>query len=152
MENDFKLTIELVPKTCFYSNVRSEVEKDIWDIIRKKAYKLAKNKCEICNGIGDKWNVECHEIWFYDDKNHNQILKGFIALCPTCHKVKHAGLANLKGEIDIVVNQISNINNISKKESKDYITSSFDVWKKRSKFKWNLDISYIEKYLNNTEI
>ncbi len=34
-----------------------------------------------------------------------------------------------------------------KEKAMQYITDSFDIWEKRSKFKWNLDISYIEKYL-----
>lgn len=145
-----KLTIELVPETCFYSNVRSEVAKETWDIIRKKTYKIAKYKCEICNGIGNKWKVECHEIWSYE--NGNQILKGFIALCPNCHKVKHAGLANLKDEMNIVINQLCYINKISVKEAKTYINDSFNVWKERNKVKWKLDISYIEKFLNENDI
>jgi hypothetical protein len=49
-----KLTIELVPKTSWYSNVRSNVSKDEWDKIKKKCYIKANYKCEICNGIGDK--------------------------------------------------------------------------------------------------
>lgn len=147
MFKDLKLTIELVPKTCFYSNVRSEVDKNTWDIIRWKTYRLANNKCEICSGVGDKWKVECHEIWFYDDKNYNQVLKGFIALCPNCHKTKHTGFSNLNGEIDIVIKQLMSVNNLSKEQAMQYITDSFDIWEKRSRFKWNLDISYIEKYL-----
>ena len=147
-----KLTIELVPKTAWYTNVRSNVSKQEWDTIRKKCYKNANYKCEICNDVGQnqgvKHNVECHEIWDYDDIYKKQTLKGLIALCPYCHKTKHVGLAQINGEENIVLNQLVKINGISRKEAKEYIDRSFLIWKSRNNFKWELDISYIKKYLN----
>ena len=62
-----KLLIELIPKTCHYSNVRTTVSKQEWDKIRFISYAVADNKCEICGDVGTnqgyKHNVECHEIW-----------------------------------------------------------------------------------------
>lgn len=81
-----KLLIELIPKTCHYSNVRTTVSKQEWDKIRFISYAAADNKCEICGDVGTnqgyKHNVECHEIWEYDDENHIQRLIGLISLCP----------------------------------------------------------------------
>jgi 5-methylcytosine-specific restriction endonuclease McrA len=145
--NNMKLTIELVPQTAWYTNVRSNVSKNKWDILRKKCYKDANYKCEICGGRGDKWPVECHEIWEYDDINKKQILKGLIALCPNCHKVKHAGLARMNGEADLVVNQLMSVNGISKKDALKYIDDSFTIWKERSKSAWECDISCLERSL-----
>ena len=68
------LTVELVPKTAWYKNLRSELPEGKWDQLRKHSYRLAEYKCEICTGKGDKWPVECHEIWDYDDVNHIQKL------------------------------------------------------------------------------
>ena len=93
MGKKIKLTVELVPKTCHYSNVRTTLKPKDWDKIRFISYEKAGNKCEICGqtGIeqGYKHNVECHEIWHYDDVNHIQKLKGVISFCPLCHQVKH---------------------------------------------------------------
>ena len=142
-----KLTIELVPQTSWYSNVRSNVSIKEWDIIRRKYYKKTNYKCGICGGIGNKHPVECHEIWFYDDKNKKQILKGMIALCPNCHKVKHAGLAGMRGETDIVIAQLCKVNGMNKDEAKQYLDKSFEIWLERSKHKWELDISFIKSFL-----
>jgi len=30
-----KLTVELIPKTCFYSNVRTLLPNKYWDLLRK---------------------------------------------------------------------------------------------------------------------
>ena len=148
-----KLTIELVPSTCWYTNVRSQVTRSEWDIIRRKSYQLANNKCEICNDTGKnqgfKHDLECHEIWEYDDKVHIQKLIGFISLCPFCHKVKHPGLAQIKNETDIVENQLMKVNKIDYKTTIDLINQAFSIYKERSQYKWILDITYIQVFLNN---
>lgn len=68
------LTIELVPSTSWYSNVRSMVKPEEWDILRRISYKEAQYRCKICHGQGTKHPVECHEIWEYDDAKHTQTL------------------------------------------------------------------------------
>lgn len=149
--NNLKLTIELVPKTCWYSNVRSNVSKKEWDIIRKKCYDKADNKCEICGDVGTnqgiRHKVECHEIWNYKDQTKEQVLEGFVSLCPICHKTKHVGLAQINGETEIVIKQLMKVNNMSRHEAEKYITDAFTVWRERSRFNWTLDISYIKNYL-----
>ena len=148
--SDYKLTIELVPRTAWYTNVRSNVSKDEWDRLRKKSYALANNVCEICGDTGKsqgyKHNVECHEIWDYDDANKAQTLTGLISLCPYCHKCKHPGLAQINNELSIVVNQLMKVNNISKDDAEKLIDDAFTIWRERSKHEWKLDISYIENY------
>jgi hypothetical protein len=151
---NLKLTIELVPETCWYSNVRSNVSRSIWDKIRLKSYSHANNKCEICNDTGKnqgyRHNVECHEIWEYDDINKNQTLINLISLCPNCHIVKHPGLAGLNGKSHIVMNQLMKVNSISRTEANNVLNEAFKKFEERSKFKWNLDITYIDKYLNGS--
>jgi len=144
-----KLTIELVPPTAWYTNVRSAVSKEEWDVIRKKCYREAGYICEVCGGRGDKWPVECHEIWDYDDINKKQTLKGFISLCPNCHKTKHVGLAQINGEEDIVINQLMKVNNMTEEEARQYISDAFRKWLTRSDYEWECDISYLEIYTKN---
>jgi hypothetical protein len=146
-----KLTIELVPTTSWYDNVRNVVSKEKWDVIRFTSYRLANNKCEICDDTGKNQgynhNVECHEIWEYNDKTNMQTLVEFISLCPYCHKTKHAGLAEVNGELDIVYNQLIKINDMSLVEAKDYVQQAFKLYVKRSIVTWGVDIKYIDKFL-----
>jgi hypothetical protein len=147
---EYKLTIELVPKTAWYTNVRSNVSKSEWDRIRKKSYTLANNICEICGETGKSQgynhNVECHEIWQYDDNIKKQTLMRLVSLCVFCHKCKHPGLAQINGELNIVINQLMKVNNISKDEAEKLLDDAFTIWRERSKYEWNLDISYIQNY------
>jgi hypothetical protein len=139
-----QLTIELVPKTAWFSNVRSMVSKKDWDTIRKKIYEQANNKCQICGCMGTRHPVECHEIWEYDDKEHIQKLKGMIALCPACHEVKHIGLANVRGRGEIAQAHLAKINKWKSKQTSDYIDEQFSKWKERSTFKWKIDLTWLE--------
>ena len=138
------LTIELVPKTCWYSNVRSEVSKGEWDKIKKIVSAKANHKCEICNGIGSKWPVECHEVWSYENKI--QKLERFIALCPSCHEVKHIGLATIKGRQDIAISHLAKVNGSSLEDASLYVQEAFGTWSKRSEHQWILDISYLDVF------
>ena len=143
-----KLTVELVPSTCWYSNVRSEVPKEVWDKIRRKAYKKANYLCEICGGKGDEWPVECHEIWEYIDKTHIQKLVGFTAICPNCHEVKHIGRAEVWGNIDRAIEHLVNINEWSYGRADKYLEEVTKTYHVRSLYQWESDISYIDEYLN----
>ena len=138
-----KLTIEFVPQTSFYRNVRSEVDRETWDKIRRKAYREANYKCQICGGKGKQHPVECHEIWDY--QKGTQKLIGFTALCPKCHQVKHFGLSQIRGLEEDCVKQIMEVNKISRKKADGYIAECWDIWADRSQQEWKLDITYLEK-------
>jgi len=90
---DYKLSIELVPKTVWYKNLRNMVKRSVWDNLRRGAYAKYGYRCGICGA--SKQQLNCHEIWDYDDETHIQTLTGFIALCNLCH---HQYLRQLSGE------------------------------------------------------
>jgi len=142
--NSCILTVELVPRTCWFSNVRSSVSSRDWDTIRKEAYAKANHRCEICFGIGRKHPVECHEVWHYDDKLFLQKLVRMIALCPSCHEVKHIGLAKVRGRLDAAQKHLMKVNNWSKKETEEHIIGAFEQWHERSKHPWKIDLSWLD--------
>ena len=142
-----KLTIELVPQTAFYNNIRSELPKQDWDFLRRAFYKKAEYKCEICGGVGEQHPVECHEIWEYNDKKHIQKLVGLIALCPLCHQCKHWGLSQIRGLEEECIKHLCKINRITKAKAYDLVEQAFGVWRGRSEHDWKSDIKYIDKVL-----
>ncbi len=139
-----KLTIELVPETCWYSNVRSEVTPKVWEILKRLTFQKANSRCEICGGKGSRHPVECHEIWDYNDTRHLQTLVQLIALCPACHECKHIGLACARGRGDIAIAHLSRVNRWSINQTNKYIEDCAQVWQIRSQFQWTLNISYLE--------
>ena len=140
-----KLTIELVPRTCWFSNVRDHVERTIWDKLRRQTYKDAGYTCQICGGTGSQWPVECHEIWHYDDNTMIQRLGGLIALCPACHRVKHMGLARIHGKAAEATKHLAEINAWTIAKAQEYITAQFELWRTRSTHEWQLDLAWLAK-------
>jgi 5-methylcytosine-specific restriction endonuclease McrA len=151
-----KLFIELIPTTCHYSNVRTTVTKKEWDKIRFMSYESAQHKCEICGDVGKnqgyKHNVECHEIWDYNDETHVQKLVGLISLCPICHQVKHIGRAIAMKNHQDAYNQLAKVNKWTHKEVEEHILASFEVHRERSKYEWTLDLSILTKEPYNLKI
>ena len=149
MPKKIKLTVELIPKTCHFSNVRTTVKPSEWDKIRFLAYEKANNQCEICggNGIdqGYRHRVECHEIWKYNDTKKVQKLVGLIALCPLCHQVKHIGRAMAIGKQAEAFQHLATVNDWDHKQVIEHVAQEFETYKGRSKFSWILDISLLSK-------
>lgn len=142
-----KLEIELIPKTCFFSNVRTLLPKKYWDLLRKASYEKAEHKCELCSDTGKKQgyrhNVECHEIWDYDDKLKIQILRGLISLCPRCHQVKHFGRTSAVGLQAVAFKQLEKVNKWNHKDCVTHLADTMTQWADRSQYKWRLDISIL---------
>ena len=143
--SNMKLTIELVPKNLWGKNLRSLLSKEEWDILRKGCYRRADYVCEVCGGRGDEWPVECHEIWEYNDSTSIQRLAGLIALCPSCHEVKHFGRSSSVGKGETAHAQLSKVNGWTAAQTEHYLTQAFLEWRERSKSEWRLDISWVEK-------
>jgi hypothetical protein len=146
MARNLKLTIELVPKTSWYNNMRKVLPKAEWDRLRKETYAEYGHKCGICGAAG---RLNCHEIWEYDDRNHNQRLVGFVALCDLCHHVKHIGLAGIlasKGQLDYekVVEHFMKVNRCGRSHFEKHKKKAFRQWAERSKYDWQVDLGEYE--------
>jgi hypothetical protein len=141
------LFVDLIPETSWFSNVRSEIPKEIWDKIRRSVYSRANYTCEVCGRTPERkpgdW-IECHERWEYinDSKSSTgrQILKRFIALCTACHETTHIGLANLNGRGDMAMEHLQNVTGMSESEASMHIDQAFTTWRKRSKKEWKLEM------------
>ena len=138
-----KLTVELVPKGQWGANLRSELPKEQWDRLRKATYAKAGHQCEICGGRGPKWPVECHERWRYDEDTKAQVLEGLIALCPSCHEVKHIGRAGAVGRGEEALAHLMKVNGWSSEDAQHYIEAAFETWARRSRENWTLDLSWL---------
>jgi nitrate/TMAO reductase-like tetraheme cytochrome c subunit len=136
------LSVELVPKTSHFQNLRKFVSASSWKKLSTETAARAKNKCEICGGKGKRWAVECHEIWDYDDTNRIQKLKGLIALCPDCHGVKHIGLKFIQDFGEQATEHLADINGWEIDHTRSYLKAVKDVYRERSRYKWKLDLSW----------
>ena len=152
MSNDLRLTIELVPKPCWYSNMRTQVSRSAWDKIRKEVYALYKYHCGVCH-VGNV-TLHCHEKWQYDDTLHIQKLNGFIALCEMCHHCKHMGLASIlaaEGKLDLerVIEHFMNVNQCSRAEYEMLSNEAWSTWRERNMHEWTTELGNYASFVQS---
>ncbi|MCX4659115.1 DUF5710 domain-containing protein [Streptomyces uncialis] len=94
------LFVDLVPSSCWFTNVRSCVTSRDWERLRRMITRRAGMRCEACgaaeNRDAKRW-LEAHERWVYDDATRVQRLKRLICLCTDCHTVTRYGYAQVRG-------------------------------------------------------
>ncbi|SRR5579875_1956833 len=149
-----RLTIELVPSTAWYSNMRKVMSQAAWDALRKQVYAHHHHRCGICGQTNTR--LECHEIWTYDDEKYMQKLIGFIALCSLCHHVKHIGLAGMfaqEGRLDYdrLIAHYCKVNECSPDDFYRDRETAFAQWRVRSQHPWQTDLSRFEHLIMRSD-
>lgn len=142
---NLKLNFELVPDSCWYSNLRSELGGEAWDVIRKKAYARSGGKCMICGAPAKR--LEAHEQWEYDDDRGVQKLKNIVAICRPCHEVIHIGRTQLMGREREAIAHFMKVNDCS---YADYIKALGEAnlkHRERSRREWQLDVSRLPEFM-----
>ena len=142
-DTPLRLSIELVPSTCWNVNLRHLLAPRAWDALRRRVCEASGWRCGVC---GDQAKpLHCHEVWDYDDARHIQTLRGFLALCPLCHHVKHIGNAGVlasQGRLDYerVVAHFLRVNGCDRAAFQRHYREAMDRWRERSRFEWQTDL------------
>lgn len=140
-----KLKVELVPRSAWWENVRSNVTRGEWEKCKRYVKERSSSRCEICGGVGKRYPVDCHEIWEYDELTGVQKLVDLIALCPSCHEVKHLGRAFATGNAARALEHLAAVNEWSMVTVEAYAHMVLKQWEARSQIRWELDISFLEQ-------
>ena len=140
-----KLNFELVPDSCWYSNLRSILSPAQWDVVRKEAYSRAGVKCMICGKPTTR--LEAHEQWEYDEANCIQKLKTVVAVCKSCHEVIHIGRTQLLGKEEQACAHFMKVNGCTYAEYRKALGEANEAHRRRNKVpEWKLDLSYLKKF------
>ena len=142
----YKLTFEMVPEECWYSNLRSVLKSADWDIVRKDAYARAKGRCMIC---GKSARLEAHEKWSYDDGRALQKLEDVVALCRECHEVKHISRTQLMGRGMEAMAHFMRVNQCSQMDFHAALAEANAEYLQRNRVEgWVTDISWLQLKYN----
>lgn len=141
-----KLNFELVPDSCWYSNLRSLLPPGGWDIVRKKAYARAGGRCMICGAKTSR--LEAHEVWSYDEKNAVQKLEKVIAVCHACHEVIHIGRTQLMGREREAGEHFMKVNGCTYAEYRKALGEANEAHRRRNAVpEWKLDLTNLKDFL-----
>jgi hypothetical protein len=138
-----KLSVELVPASAWYTNVRSNVSRAEWEICKKWARAQSNDTCAAC-GTKPK-RLDCHEVWSYDDTELIQRLDTLVSLCQRCHEVKHIGRASVMGNLERALVHLATVNDWPIEAAGTYVEWAFELHAYRSSEHWSLDISFLER-------
>lgn len=141
------LFVDLVPRTAWFTNVRSCVSKLDWKRIHDMVVSRAGTRCEVCGSERDAersiW-MEAHERWEFDDSTRVQRLRRLICLCTPCHTATHMGLAQVRGVADEALAHLIRTNGWSKAQADAHVSQAFRTWEMRSQVEWCLNLSVLE--------
>lgn len=138
-----RLRVELVPSTCWFSNLRSFLSAHRWRNLSREVAELGGDRCEVCRGRGRRHAVECHEVWLYDDDMRVQTLLRLQALCPMCHAIKHFGRAIKQNGQERALYWLAKVNGWDAATTDWYVDAVFRQWAQRSRVEWTLDVTVL---------
>lgn len=142
-----KLDFELVPDSCWYSNLRSILSPVQWDAVRRDAYSRANGRCMIC-GVPAK-RLEAHERWEYDEKNCVQKLGDVVAICKSCHEVIHIGRTQLTGGEERACAHFMKVNGCSYSDYRRALGAANEAHRRRNAVpEWRLDVIWLGRFVN----
>ena len=140
------LFVDLVPRSCWFTNVRSCVTEQDWERLRRPIFRRVGHRCEACGAAEDRTTprrLEAHERWHYDDRTGVQALRRLIALCSPCHLVTHFGYANVTGRTDEAFAHLRAVTGMTQLQAWAHIRAAEDLWIERSARVWELDLSIL---------
>ena len=142
---ELKLNFELVPDSCWYSNLRSILSPKQWDVVRRDAYARANGRCMICGRQASR--LEAHERWSYDEQNSVQKLEDVVAICHACHSVIHIGRTQLIGQEDQAIKHFMRVNKCTYADYIRALGEANALHRRRNQVKeWKIDLSYLERF------
>ncbi|MDN5749875.1 MAG: DUF5710 domain-containing protein [Pseudonocardia sp.] len=140
------LFVDMVPRWCWFTNVRSCVTPQDWERLRHMITRRAGQRCEACWAGEDRtvqrW-LEAHERWAYDDRTGVQALRRLICLCSDCHLSTHLGLANVTGRADQALAHLRAVTGMTDSEVSRHVQAAGELWTRRSARVWTLDLTML---------
>lgn len=140
------LFVDLVPRSCWFTNVRSCVSGQDWERLRRMLRARAGQRCEICGHNEDQTNsrrMDAHERWTFDEATETQKLVRLVWLCEDCHRATHFGLAEIRGQGLLAFQHLMAATGMDGDEADRHIDDAFAVWADRSRRTWHLDLTML---------
>ena len=139
-----RLTLELVPRTCWRRNLRRVISKEEWNNLRNR-FEAFSGVCPVCGNGDINSSLHLHEVWHYDVKLKVQKLVKLQPICPDCHDAKHWGRAAKVGLGERATEHLAKVNGWDIPTTFRYIESEMEIHNFLSQYEYKLDVSLVNK-------
>lgn len=142
------LFVDLVPRSCWFTNVRTCVDQLDWERLRRMITRRAGHRCEICGRYEDcqhQRRLEAHERWIYDEPTGVQALRRLICVCSDCHLVTHYGHARVTGREGEAFTHLVEVTGMTNEQAHQHVDTAMRLWLRRSQRDWALNLSMLTK-------
>jgi hypothetical protein len=141
------LFVDMVPSSCWFTNVRSCVSQRDWERLRRMVTGRAGQRCEVCGaGPGGEpvtSRLDVHERWAYDDAQRVQTLRRLICVCEACHESTHLGLANIRGRAGQALAHLQQITGMTDDQIARHVDDANRAFTTRSARTWELNLAML---------
>lgn len=140
------LFVDLIPRSCWFTNVRSCIDAGSWQRLSRLTRQRAGHRCEVCSGQAQPQrgvHLEAHERWEYLPQTGVQSLRRIVTLCTWCHLVTHWGYAQVSGREALARRHYKEVSGLDDHGVNHAVAEAFALWSERSQRSWTLDVSIL---------
>jgi hypothetical protein len=136
----------MVPASMWGQNLRS-LFRERWKKLSREIRAQYGHRCQICGGP----SMGCHEDWEYvydasASSGHGiQRLREVVSLCEGCHSVEHLGRTESLGQLEAAMQHWAFVNGWPLKKAYTERIKTWADWSHRNRFRWTLDLSWVER-------
>jgi hypothetical protein len=140
-----RLAIEVIPMEQANANLRFTLLRKDWRKLSEQVRRDAKGICQICGAVSHP--LECHESWTWDDEAEIQKLVDLLAICHSCHLVKHYSQHEWKGvDYTEAFQHLCRVNEWNKKQADRYVRRQLAVHEARMYKSYEVDLTFVEQF------
>jgi hypothetical protein len=142
------LSIDLVPSSAWFTNVRTAVTRTTWEKLRLYAFERADRCCEGCGSWEHPASgraLELHERFEFDVATRTQSLRRLVALCERCHAVAHFDRTVSQGFEREAFAHLLRVADMTAAEATACLDDARTVAEVRGRYEWELDLSILTR-------
>lgn len=142
------LSIDLVPVSAWFTNVRTVVSRRTWAGLRRYVFERTERACEGCGSWehpGSGRALELHERFEFDVPTRTQSLRRLVALCQRCHAVAHVDRTVAAGFGREAFAHLQRVTGMTAAEATAHVDDARTVTVLRGRYVWELDLSILTR-------
>ncbi|MBA7474586.1 hypothetical protein ES707_09940 [subsurface metagenome] len=149
MSGQPRLILDLTPPLPWGGGLRCLFHPDVWDRIRRRVYRGARYRCEVC-GQGGK--MYCDAVWHFDERRGVVHLSGLEALCQFCHYCRNLDVAvgiEAAGKLDggALVDHYCRVNHCTTDAWRSAADAAWERGERRDALPWYVDLGEYVKFI-----